>query len=696
MLLLVAVIAVALAYILHAHDPKSAGTLIQTLVALATTACTVAGWLWARRRPAQASRSQLERAADELAEQVRRQWERAAGERRLMYPASIPMRWQWSHRQVTGPVTEAVGGNGGTRFAPLTGMAAITAERLQSGTLKDLLEVYSGLDSGRLIILGGPGAGKTSAAIMLLLDALRRRAVLGTVEERARAPVPLLFTLPGWDPNKKSFADWLAGRLEHNYEFLTAREYGSDAAAQLIKGNHLTVILDGLDEIPEKLRPVALRALDAQATFRLVVLTRSDELVTAVSGAHLIGAAALELCPVEPWQAAEYLASCQIDSPSPAWQRVVGHLRDHPHSILAQALDTPLMVTLVRDTYRPGDPVDELIDSSRFASREAIEDHLLDRVLPIAYAQHPGQPAPPCTVTEARQRLGFLARHMNDVGTRDLAWWHIPRWVPAWPRALATALVVGLGGLLVFGLRGVLRDGLEHGLAYGVAAGLTLALVFGLASLICKECSRQPGWLPWRRTDIRTLLMFGLMGGLVFGLANGLTASLVYGSAKGLTVGILGGLSNVLVLGVAFGLLTRLTGPSAEAASSVDPRALWCRERQLGLKAGLVFGRTAGLVHGLWNGIVYGLVFELGINASLVAAFVGMLTNALTFGLGVMLVSSTTWTATLANAQLRRRGETSVHLLSFLEDAHARQVLRCVGPVYQFRHARLQDRLAGC
>jgi hypothetical protein len=33
--------------------------------------------------------------------------------------------------------------------------------------------------------------------------------------------------------------------------------------------------------------------------------------------------------------------------------------------------------------------------------------------------------------------------------------------------------------------------------------------------------------------------------------------------------------------------------------------------------------------------------------------------------------------------------------MRFLNDAHERGVLRTVGPVYQFRHARLQDRLAG-
>ncbi|MGH3685905.1 MAG: hypothetical protein ACRDQ9_03455 [Pseudonocardiaceae bacterium] len=36
-------------------------------------------------------------------------------------------------------------------------------------------------------------------------------------------------------------------------------------------------------------------------------------------------------------------------------------------------MQTPLMVALVHDTYRPDDPVDELTDSQHFASREAIE-----------------------------------------------------------------------------------------------------------------------------------------------------------------------------------------------------------------------------------------------------------------------------------------------------------------------------------
>lgn len=80
----------------------------------------------------------------------------------------------------------------------------------------------------------------------------------------------------------------------------------------------------------------------------------------------------------------------------------------------------------------------------------------------------------------------------------------------------------------------------------------------------------------------------------------------------------------------------------------------------------------SNLVTGLWLGLAFGL----GI------------------GLVVCLVYPQSWSAALAFAQLAASDRTPVRLMRFLEDARSRSVLRTVGPVYQFRHARLQDRLA--
>ncbi|MGH3828969.1 MAG: NACHT domain-containing protein [Pseudonocardiaceae bacterium] len=847
LLLVGAASAGSVAFVFYDFHGGSADTLVTTLIAVAGATAGAVRWLWRRAGLTRAARLPLERAADELAEQLRQQWERAAAERGLTYPAPLPVRWQWSPQQVTGQRADAAGGP----FAPLPGMAAVTVKDLRSGTLPDLLGVYGGLGSGRLVVLGEPGAGKSAAGIRLLLDALAHRA---SVTTRDRVPVPVLVTPQGWDPVAEPFAEWLATRLARDYSLLRAPEYGADAAADLIQGGHLAVILDGLDELPKEQRPVALRALDAQVTFRLVVLTRTKELVAAVSGAHLRGAAALELLPINARQAARYLASTQIDPPPTPWRKVIDHLREHPDGVLAQALATPLMLTVLRDTYGPEEGVDELLDSNRFGNAQAVEDHLLDRVLPAAYTRHPGQAAPPYTVEQAQRWLGQLAHRMNEAETRDLAWWHIPRWVPAWPRAVATvavmsvvtalliwslagvpvhihplsafgigrqiplttvftrtcayAFMVGLGLLLIsppsggpsaqrgrlrwgrteillilllgfgFGLMYGLLYGLLFGLKYGLATGFVSSFVVGLGFVLGGGPPQRLSWLRWSgtdtRTDLRTGLVVGLAAGIIVELGYGILFGLKYGLIVGIAftlviifggrvsqiqdrigwggtdiptllliglviaivstpgygiiyilIAVLGGRSPLqrgqlrwsrtttpptlltgLMVGLGIGLVYGLTSgptiwlglmpgltgglilglrqPSTEATSPLDPRSLWRWERQFGLAVGLAVGLGLGLTVGLGTWLIFGLAVGI----------VYGIPEGIVVGLSSGLVSSAAWAAALASAQLWRRGEAPVRLLRFLEDARERQILRTVGPTYQFRHARLQDRLA--
>ena len=68
---------------------------------------------------------------------------------------------------------------------------------------------------------------------------------------------------------------------------------------------------------------------------------------------------------------------------------------------------------------------------------------------------------------------------------------------------------------------------------------------------------------------------------------------------------------------------------------------------------------------------------------------VGLLTGPI---LG--LQATTAWVTSVSAAQMALRWRVPAHLMSFLDDAHRRNVLRTIGPAYQFRHARLQDRLA--
>ena len=87
----------------------------------------------------------------------------------------------------------------------------------------------------------------------------------------------------------------------------------------MLDAGRIAVILDGLDEIPQALRPSVLRALSQQATFRLVLLTRSAEMADAATQALLQGAAAIELQAIGPDAAAAYLAA-----PSSTRRRTAG------------------------------------------------------------------------------------------------------------------------------------------------------------------------------------------------------------------------------------------------------------------------------------------------------------------------------------------------------------------------------------
>jgi hypothetical protein len=645
-------------------------------VAVIVPVATVVIYLTRLRQDAETAPTRpLDEIADSLAAAVTEQWTRAALERRLLQPEPIPVHWERSSRPLAGPLSTAVESR---RFAPLPGLSLALKRQLRGGRLKDLHAVYGGLGSGRLVIIGEPGSGKTGTAVLLVLAALEHRQQVPW-PDRQLVPVPVMFTLHGWDPTTKRVGDWLATRLQETYPMFAGKS-GKAEAAELVKAGRIAAFLDGLDEIAEDLRPVALRALSQQAVMRVVVLTRSFEMMVAAQQGFLEGAAALELRAVDAAAAADYLTRVQLDPPPLGWTELTGRLRREPGSPLAKALSSPLTLTLVRDTYRSGDDIRELLDfcdAVGDVSGEDIQDHLLDRVLPAAYTPPPGEPPSRYGLEDARLVLGKIAARMSQEGTRDLSWWRLPAWTSATPRAIVTGAMFGVmfafGGSYVFGLVG--------------------GTVFGYFYLVGdrRKVPARRAPLQWRhllnRNSLMPGLVYALVGGVVcavFGLAVRLGPGQIAAFAAG--VGIGAGLAGALAAG--------LTRPAADDASPLTPRLSWRRDQSFGLAVGLMLGLGLSLGVALGLGFAYAFGVEPTHTARQVVALVVVLVWLLVFGLVFGLVFPRTWTVALAFAQLAMRWHTPVRLLRFLDDARERDVLRTVGPVYQFRHARLQDRLA--
>jgi hypothetical protein len=682
----------------------------------------MAGWIgWVVRAKQssgdRASADQdLSRLTDSLAMAVKTQWEHAANERGLL-PEPIPISWGRPSLPLTGPVAAAIGSR---RFTPLPGFTSLRESQLVTGQIDDLHTLYAGLRSGRLVIAGSPGAGKSSAAVLLVLAALRHRNKV-RVADRAEVPVPVLLTLQDWDPRRQPLKDWLIDRLQQGYPLLAGRS-GAINAGQLIDAGKLTIILDGLDEIAEDLRPVALQALN-QASFRIMVLSRTAELASAASqGGVLQAAAAVELRAVDAPAAASYLEHIQRDPPPTGWHDLICRIRADTASPLTEALNNPLALTLIRDTYQSGDDARELLEfcdatQQRVSSAQVPEEitgHLLDRVLPAAYATRPGQSPPTYDLQTAHKTLAKIAARMNQDGIRDLQWWQIPRWTSSIRQAVLGGFLIWLviGGIAftgVFALGLAVSAGilwvLLEGIVYAAIVGIFPAFTVGVATWVgTHRSNRAPARMgkinhpKLQRIFVRKNFGFGLRAGLIFGpvigFAVGIAGLFVDNVVVALEVGSISIIVGFLIFGIAFMLAFSIAEAFVDLDSTSVPSPIisWRNDRRYSIVIGLIVGVVTGALITLLVSIGDGIAFTPAAGFGLGVQY-GVIFGLITWlvaGIGV----SRCWPTALAAIQLSRRWHTPSRLLKFLDDAHKRNVLRTVGPVYQFRHARLQDRLA--
>jgi hypothetical protein len=317
---------------------------------------------------------------------------------------------------------------------------------------------------GRIVILGDPGAGKTTAMLLLLIDVLAARANARTgTNEVPEGPVPAWVTLGGWEPDTAELLDYAASVLNRDYPGLAAYA-GPDTARELLRSGRVALFLDGLDEMPEEVRGPALEAIDRVASrLQVVVTSRPDEYRLASRLHRLWGAAVIEVQPVGLEHACDYLLFQQMGARRAAWEKVADRMRGEPDGVAARTLRNPLALSLARDIYTHTDAhPSALLDHP---TPDALLKHLLIRFLDISYPKA-GERA------DAVRWLSWIADNLH--GQRDIRWWNIPDWIDKSVPGLVvmTRIVVGV----VFGIVYVLvllRAG-------GHAGGLVLSLAIGL------------------------------------------------------------------------------------------------------------------------------------------------------------------------------------------------------------------------
>ncbi|MEV6487108.1 NACHT domain-containing protein [Actinoplanes sp. NPDC051633] len=316
----------------------------------------------------------LAEAADRLARAVHAQWAAEEGQRRFRDPFPLAVRWANANEHLVDHWPNI------RRAAASAGQEPLDL----GGQLNQVVDVYRRVPSGRLVVLGDAGSGKTILAIRFVLDMLEQRHSDGAV--------PVIVDLGGWDQTRLSVGKWIVRQLTLTYP-------GLPAPATLLDSGMTLPVLDGFDEIAAGFHPAALKSLSA--TNMPLLLTSRPENTPRQS---------MPVTSLPPRPLSSYVADCRRPCCLPATldpqdqQLRTGHdevglspgvdqqsIRTPGASAVRETLSTPLMVSLARTVYsddRTADPV-ELLDTTRFTASTDVEAYLLDAFLHTAYDHGP-------------------------------------------------------------------------------------------------------------------------------------------------------------------------------------------------------------------------------------------------------------------------------------------------------------------
>jgi hypothetical protein len=182
--------------------------------------------------------------------------------------------------------------------------------------IRPILEVYDRPSiKGSLLILGTPGAGKTTT-LLSLAQQLIGRELTNLQQQSPKTVIPLIFELSAWRDDQQSIGDWLVAQLYENY--------GGDRKSRVyemwLERQVLLPLLDGLDELGLVRQQKCTEQINqfAQTYPQLVVCCRVKEFrQVGVKLSNLRGAVQLE--PLADRQIQSYLAEV---GKSALWEQI--------------------------------------------------------------------------------------------------------------------------------------------------------------------------------------------------------------------------------------------------------------------------------------------------------------------------------------------------------------------------------------
>jgi hypothetical protein len=220
--------------------------------------------------------------------------------------------------------------------------------------------------SGKLLILGATGSGKTTT-LMGLAKVLVSRALQDEAE-----PMPVLLNLRSWHPGMPAIANWIIEQLKWKYNI------SSEVSSYWLDQLQILPLLDGLNEVPSEYRELCIQQINQWlhsdfSPIHLVVCSTVEGYYRYKSRLELNGAILLK--PLTKTQIQDYLLRARGRE---LWNEI------ERHENLLKLAQKPLFLTLMTLAYE-----EILVESwKRLPSEEEQLQYLFNAYIRRQVAQH--------------------------------------------------------------------------------------------------------------------------------------------------------------------------------------------------------------------------------------------------------------------------------------------------------------------
>ncbi len=452
-----------------------------------------------------------------------------------------------------------------------------------------IIDIFQKIGAGRsLLILGEPGAGKTTTLLELTHD------LITLAENDINQPIPVVFNLSTWVDTKISITDWIIRELNTKYQV------SSEISQTWIRNQQLLLLLDGLDEVSAERRDNCVNQINLFSQeyggTEIVICSRIKDYEALSQRLNLQAAILIQPLAIE--QIYQYLQSLGTELET----LQIALRSDKNMQELAQS---PLMLSIMTLAYQ-GMKITELPEMNLEERRQHIFDKYIQRMFERRQVK---------SLYSQSKSIHYLTWLAKNLKYRSQTVFLIERIQPNWLDKFWQKYIYITSLLLIFiaigitiGIQLIPLDRVL--LALGFTA-IFFTLVFGFNQINPVET------LTWSGKRARQHLIPGIFCGTVLGVMLKLTAATLYGFWSWQTLitylmnlpihGWFRGIAFGFSLGIIYVLIRGLTSPSIQTLA-IPNQGIW----QSGKNA-LIFGCIGFLILGLAAALLKWRIFAWGI-----------------------------------------------------------------------------------